>query len=96
MKTLLVTMRLQVEDLPDDQLQKLAADMDVPLTDLDDGRLAALSAEGIAGQLNGCIVGAYPGGIASEGANEMLFEGSDLYIRFVTAEIVSAAWEGES
>ena len=96
MKKLLVTLVLEVEDLPDDELERHAAEADLTLGDLQDGRLSTLSAASIAAQLNGCIDGAYPSGIASEGANQMLFEGSDLFVRFATAEILTAAFiEGE-
>ncbi len=82
-KDVLVTIRVTVEDLPDEVRKTLAAEMDegdastLPnVSDLDAGEFGVL----------------IPELLESEVGNDLLFEGSDVYACVSAAKFVSAEW----
>lgn len=89
-KTMRVTLDLTVEDLPDEEMQRHASEMDVPVEEIE--TLEDTGIEWIAAVLDGGITPPGPHGIACEPINEILFEGSDLFVTFTSAKVVSAEW----
>jgi hypothetical protein len=85
MRKIIVVLEIDVDDLPMHQRLELAEDSDTPedmLPKLEhyDSPLGAIEVA--------CVLQ----GVASDGANEMLFEGSDTFVRFTECKIVAANW----
>lgn len=89
-KLMRVTLDLVVEDLSDEEMRRHASEIDVPVEEIE--TLEDVGIEWIAAVLDGGITPPGPHGIACEAVTETLFEGSDLFVTFTSAKVVSAAW----
>lgn len=90
MKLMRVTIDLMVEDLPDEEMQRHGDEADMSLDELP--TLEQTDVREIASVLDGGLTPPGPHGIAGEVIREMLFEGTDLFVTFTSAKVVSAEW----
>lgn len=86
MRTMMVVLEIDVEDLPEALRQEIADGMQEPVATLP--KLAETEL--------GCIANVLEF-VGSEGATELAFEGTDTYVRFTRSDVKAYWWkDGEA
>lgn len=81
-RTMLVILTIEVDDLSDEERRKIAREMEIPVLEL----------EGLQHIRSDCIGERLVFSMDSEAMQELIFEGSDYFVKLIGADLIATKW----